>query len=385
MYKGKKIVVLIAAAGNGRRMGTATPKQFLSIGDKTLLEKATEAFDNSASVDAIYIIAGQNYMADVKASLTNSQDQSKVKDVIKGGSTRQESVLNGLNRIRDEADIVLIHDAARPYISTGLIERIIQGVFEHHAVIPAIPAKDTIKIVNGDMVGDTPERSKVYCAQTPQGFDTNIILKAHEEAKTNGFVGTDDAQLVERLEEKVHIIEGEEKNIKVTIKGDLPQSKRNVGIGFDVHAFAEDRDLILGGVNIPYVKGLQGHSDADVLTHALMDAILGALALGDIGTKFPDTDMKYKDASSLLLLKEVADLMTKKGYTLENADMVIVAEKPKMMNHIGKMKDKLAGILDVKPEQISIKATTTEKLGFTGREEGIAAQAIVQLIKDEER
>ena len=385
MYKGKKVVALIAAAGIGRRMGTSTPKQFLNIGKKTILETATEAFDNSVSVDAIYVIAGASYVDELKRSLIDEGAFNKIDNIIKGGSTRQESVNKGLCFVKDDFDIILIHDAARPYVSTDLIERIIESVYEYDSVIPAIATKDTIKIVDDDTILDTPDRSHVYCAQTPQGFYSNIIVKAHKMAETENFVGTDDAQLVERMGQKVHIIDGEEKNIKVTTQEDLPQRERAVGMGFDVHAFADHRDLILGGVKIPYKKGLQGHSDADVLTHALMDAILGALNLGDIGTNFPDTDMKYKDVSSILLLKEVADLMTKKGYTLENADMVIVAEKPKMKDHAAKMKDKLARILKVKPSVISIKATTTEGLGFTGKEEGIGSQAIVQLIKKEKR
>lgn len=238
-------------------------------------------------------------------------------------------------------------------------------------------------MVSGSVIVDTPDRDKLYAAQTPQGFDMDLLKLAYERAKKDNFIGTDDAQLVERLGNQVEIIPGSEKNIKITTPDDLTDSPRLVGMGFDVHAFSENRDLILGGVKVPYEKGLLGHSDADVLTHALMDAILGALNLGDIGTNFPDNDDKYKDISSLVLLEKVVEKMRQRGYELENADLTIVAEKPKMKNHTMNMREKLAEVMGTDSSRISIKATTTEKLGFTGREEGIGSQAIVQLIQKE--
>ena len=378
MYKEKKVVALIAAAGKGRRMGSSKPKQFLTLGDKTILEKSTEAFENNASVDDIYIISSPEYTEEIE-----NLPYTKIKKVVEGGLTRQESVFRGLKEIQADINtaVVLIHDAARPYVSKSLLNKIIESSYEKKAVIPVIPVTDTIKITEDREIISTPDRDNLFSAQTPQGFDLELVVKAHKQAEEDKFNGTDDAQLVERMGVKVSIVRGEEQNIKITTPDDLPDRKRLVGLGFDVHAFSDNRDLILGGVMIPYKRGLLGHSDADVLTHAFMDAILGALNLGDIGTNFPDTDQKYKDIKSTLLLEKVGELMTKKGYTLENADLIIIAEKPKMKDHSANMKKHLAKALNVGSDTISIKATTTEGLGFTGREEGIAAQAIVQLTK----
>ncbi len=376
MYEGKRVVALIAAAGNGQRMGSSKPKQYLNLGNKNLLEKSTEAFEMNASVDDIYIIASSEYPDEIK-----KLSFSKIKKITEGGRTRQQSVYNGLKSIDGHADIVLIHDAARPYLKSALIDDVIKAVINNGAAIPALPVKDTIKITDNEYITETPDRDSLYSAQTPQGFDIALIIAAHEKARDDNFTGTDDSQLVERLGHKVLLVNGDEKNSKITVREDM-EPGRLVGIGFDVHAFAENRDLILGGIKIPYERGLWGHSDADVLTHALMDAILGALNLGDIGTNFPDTDERYKGISSVLLLEKVRDMMIQKGYTLENADLIIVAEKPKMKEHTSLIRENLAEIMSVNPDKISIKATTTEGLGFTGREEGIGAQAIVQLLKN---
>lgn len=376
MYNGKRIIALIAAAGSGTRMGSSVPKQFLKIENKTLVEKSTEAFENNASVDDIYIVGAEEYLDELK-----KLPYSKIKGVVEGGKTRQESIRKGLEFIDGSEHIVLIHDAARPYVSTDLIDAVIASASLNKAAIPVIQVKDTVKKINENIITDTPDRHTLYSAQTPQGFNLDLIKKAHKDAYERDFTGTDDAQLIERAGHEVHTVPGEEQNIKITTREDLPESKKLVGLGFDVHAFAEDRDLILGGIKIPYDKGLQGHSDADVLTHALMDAILGAINMGDIGTNFPDTDNKYKDIRSIILLEKVRELMIEKGYTLENADLIIVAEKPKMKDYTKKMRETLAEALNTDTEIISIKATTTEGLGFTGREEGVGAQAIVQLVE----
>jgi len=377
MYNGKRVAVLIAAAGTGERMNSALPKQFLSIEGKTLLEKSTEAFENNASVDDIYIVTGSRYV-----NLIKKESCQKIRKVIEGGSTRQESVHAGLEQIEKNTDIVLIHDAVRPYVSKEQIDRIIEAACHKGAVIPAVPVSDTVKIVDGEKIINTPDRATLYSAQTPQGFEFTLIREAHKNAAEKGIVSTDDAMLIEGTDHPVYIISGDVKNTKITYADDLHDKESLVGLGFDVHEFVDDRDLIIGGTELPYERGLKGHSDADVLTHALMDAILGALDLGDIGTNFPDTDMQYKDIKSTILLKKVHGMMTQKGYTLGNADLIIVAEKPKMQEYIPAMKKNLAEVLrTADADRISIKATTTEGLGFTGREEGIGAQAIVQLIK----
>lgn len=389
MYKEKKVVALIAAGGVGQRVGGSQPKQFIEIEEKSIIEHAIEAFIQSASIDDIYVISKEELIPDLKEILP-SHILDKVSGIVAGGGTRQESVLNGLNYLIESDEnylsetnyVVLVHDAARPYITPELIENVVAGVYEYDAVIPVMPVKDTIKQIKDNVIVSTPNREELYAAQTPQGFDLELLKFAYDKAKSDGFVGTDDAQLVEYAGTKVHIIEGDNKNIKITTVDDLPSPKRVVGLGFDVHAFEIGRPLILGGIDIPYDKGLLGHSDADVLTHALMDAMLGAMNLGDIGTNFPDNDMKYKDISSIFLLNKVVGLMEEKGYIIENADLVIVAEKPKMKDYIPSIEQNLAKVLNTDISRISIKATTTEGLGFTGREEGIGSQAIVQLISE---
>lgn len=379
MYNNKKVTVLIAAAGTGQRMGADKPKQFLKLGNKTIIQKTIEAFINSASIDCIYVITKPELKSDIK-NILPSDIYNKIDAFIDGGNTRQESIFNGLSALSQMDEIILIHDAARPYVTPSLIEDIVRAVDKHGAAIPVIPVKDTIKEVKDSIVTNTPIRSNLFGAQTPQGFEYGILMEAYEKAIKEKFVGTDDAQLVEYLGRNVHIVEGNNENIKITTVDDLPNNKRVVGLGFDVHGFDSNRDLILGGIKIPYNKGLLGHSDADVLTHALMDAMLGALNLGDIGTNFPDTDNAYKDISSIRLLNNVNRLMKEAGYFIENIDMVIVAEKPKMKEYIPIIKENISEVLNIDNSRVSIKATTTEGLGFTGREEGIGAQVIVQLI-----
>jgi 2-C-methyl-D-erythritol 4-phosphate cytidylyltransferase/2-C-methyl-D-erythritol 2,4-cyclodiphosphate synthase len=388
MYHDKKVAVLIAAAGSGNRLKSDVPKQFLKIEGITMLEKTAMVFENSPLVDAIYVVASEKGQELCKEILSNV---SKFSGVTVGGNTRQDSVRKGLGFMDGSmkpADIVLIHDAARPFISEEVVERVVESAAHHGAAVPCIPVVDTI-YKGEEIVGEHGEdywilstltdRSKLHSVQTPQGFFYNIIMRAHDAAEARSNEATDDGSLVKRLGINVRLVEGAQENYKITTPKDLAESEIRVGIGFDVHAFAEGRPLILGGVDIPYEKGLMGHSDADVLTHAIMDAMLGALSLGDIGTHFPDTDPAYAGIDSMKLLDCVLAMIQKKGFEVFNVDTVIVAERPRMSELIPSIKSSLAEALGVPEDFVGVKATTTEGLGFTGREEGIGAQAIVQL------
>jgi len=302
-----------------------------------------------------------------------------------------------------DIQIILVHDGARPLVSKRLILACLQTIIDRGAAIAAIPVNDTIKRMNADKsIGKTIDRTHLYRAQTPQGATRHLFEKAYQAAERDGFTGTDESSLFEHAKIPVAVVEGEEQNIKITRPGDLqiargileeknfPGEKRisgekctmlRIGHGFDAHRLVEDRKLILGGEQIEYRKGLLGHSDADVLTHALIDGILGALGAGDIGNHFPDTDKSYRGINSLKLLEKVIGLTNGKGYTIANTDLTILCQAPKLAPHLKNMRHNLAAVCGISPESINIKATTTEKMGYIGRGEGIAAHAVVLLGK----
>jgi len=369
MYKGKKVTAIITAAGKGSRMGASLPKQFLKIGNRTILECSILPFQEAGFIDDILVVSGGDYLEKVRELC---QGISKVRDVVEGGKERQDSVHNALDLV--EEGFVLIHDGARPYVTEAVILNVLEDASRVGASVAAVPVKDTIR-QQSDEGGKTLKRSELYSVQTPQGFEVSLIKEAFRRAYEEGFYGTDDAGLVDRMGLEVAVSEGDYANIKITTKEDMPVEIR-VGTGFDVHRLVEGRKCIICGVDIPFEKGLLGHSDADVALHALMDAMLGAAALGDIGKHFPDTDPKYKGISSVKLLKYVNDFIAEEGYSLGNADVTIMAQKPKMLPHIQQMRENIADVLGVDVAAINVKATTTEKLGFVGREEGIAAEAV---------
>lgn len=373
MLDNRKVITIIGAAGSGKRMGSKLPKQFLKIGGQTILEKTVNAFAQCGLVDKVIIVTSKDYVTTCQVLFDELISEGRL-SVVTGGTERQDSIKAGLAaaaKIAEDNSIILIQDGVRPYATKQLIERVCFAVIESGAVIPAIPSKDTIRHIEDG----TLDRSKLVCVQTPQGFSFELIARAFEQAEKDGFYGTDDASLVERLGHKVRIVDGLTGNIKITTPEDLEVEMR-IGTGFDVHCLVEDRKLILGGVDLPYEKGLLGHSDADVLIHALMDALLGAAALGDIGKLFPDNDDKYKGISSLKLLGYVTERLAEEGYSLGNADVTVICQKPKLAGHIPEMRENIAKVMGVDVNKISIKATTTEKLGFTGRGEGIAAEAV---------
>lgn len=371
------INVIIGAAGSGIRMGAPVPKQFLKIGGQTILEKTAEKFLKAPSVGKIVIVTSPEYVPLTKELFEREEQRGKLL-VVCGGKQRQDSVYQGILALRREGasddSIVLIHDGVRPFVSGELIERVAEAAASGGAAVPAVTPKDTIRYRNGG----TLDRNLLCCVQTPQAFRMSLIEEAFEKAFSEDFYGTDDAGLAERAGHAVTVVEGDFANIKITTPEDLRVQTR-IGTGFDVHRLEENRKLILGGVEIPFEKGLLGHSDADVLVHALMDAMLGAAALGDIGGLFPDNDPAFKDISSMILLEKVGAAVAEKGYSLGNADITVICQKPKLAPYIPLMRSRIAQTLNVSEEQINLKATTTEKLGFTGRGEGIAAEAVCLL------
>jgi len=371
MYEGKKVTAVIVAAGRGTRMGAGMPKQFLKIGGRTILETAILPFEQNACIDDILVMTNRDFVPLCEELCRNFP---KVRGVLSGGKERQDTVYEAVRRIPD-GELVLIHDGVRPYVTDAVIEGILSGAKLTGAAVPAVASKDTVRQLSAEGGSRTLDRKTLFQVQTPQGFASELVKEAYEAAYRDGFLGTDDASLVERLGRKILLTEGDYANIKITTREDLPMEIR-VGTGYDVHRLTEGRKLILGGVDIPYEKGLDGHSDADVLVHALMDALLGAAGLGDIGRHFPDTDPQYKGISSLKLLEIVNERLKEAGYELGNADVTVIAQRPKLAGYISQMEENLAKTLGADPKQINVKATTTEKLGFTGRGEGIAAEAV---------
>ncbi len=378
MYKNKKIVVIIAAAGSGKRMSSGIPKQFLEIEGKPVLVKTALAFSQNQYIDGFFVVTGKDYMDRTRELL---EDIDKYRGVTVGGAERQDSIYNGLKILPEDIDYVLVHDAARPFVTQKIINMVIEKTIEKGAAVAAVPVKDTIKTVEKNGVFETTlPRNQLRSIQTPQGFKKELILKAYQRAFEENYYGTDDAVLVERVGIPVYVVEGEYSNIKITTKEDMPMEVR-IGTGYDVHRFEKNRKLILGGVEVPYELGLLGHSDADVLVHAVMDALLGAAALGDIGRHFPDTDEKYRGISSMKLLEYVSKLLESKGYSVGNIDATIIAQAPKLSPFIDDMKINIAETLKISHNKVNVKATTTEKLGFTGRKEGIASEAVCILNK----
>lgn len=368
MYLDKKVCAVIVAAGKGRRMGF--DKMLFAIDGIPVVEKSIMAFQNNALVDSIVVVAGDN-IEDIRALAAK---HSKVKAVVMGGAERAESVANGLKET-ERGCLVAVHDGARPFVSQRIINDTVAAAYISKAAIPCVAVKDTIKMCADNVVEQSLQRSKLFITQTPQVFccDTYKQLLADN----TDFTVTDDAQLFEKAGYAVTVCDGEYENFKITTPDDIKKEKNmRIGHGYDVHKLVENRKLILGGVEISYEKGLLGHSDADVLAHAISDALLGSMALGDIGKHFPDTDPAYKGADSLYLMACVKKLLDEKGAKICNVDATILCQRPKLAPHIMTMRENIARVLETDVDNVSVKATTEEGLGFTGSGEGIAVHAV---------
>lgn len=370
------------------------PKQYHQISGAPLLVHTVRRFITHPQIDRTVVVVPPDWISRTVQMFEEHGLTHQSLTVIAGGRRRQDSVRAGLNTLNEDIDIVLVHDGARPLITHDLIDRCWKAVELHGAAIAAVPVKDTLKRGGSEnRVTGTVDRNNLWQAQTPQGAQRELLLTAYEAAADMDV--TDESMLLEHANIPVTLVEGEETNLKITRPEDLPlaenimqqsapqamEPRMRIGHGFDAHRLVKERKLVLGGVTIPYELGLAGHSDADVLTHALCDALLGALGAGDIGSHFPDSDAKFKDIYSINLLDQVIQLTESKGYGIANIDITVVCQQPKLAPHLGAMKEILAKACKTESQVINLKATTTEKMGFTGRGEGISCHAVVLLQK----
>lgn len=374
------VSAVVVAAGASTRMGF--DKLLYEIDGRPVIWHTVRAFEESALVGEIIIVGAQN-MPQLKDALSGF---SKIAAFVQGGETRTQSVAAGVKAAA--GSVVAIQDGARPFTSGEVIARTVEKALITGAAAPAVPVKDTIKILEngmGSAVTATPVREKLFAVQTPQVFEKAAFLSALKQAGDASF--TDDCALMENYGAQVYIVEGAYENIKITTPDDLVHrgvkegAAMRIGHGYDVHRFAENRKLIIGGVDIPFEKGLAGHSDADVLLHAVSDALLGAAALGDIGTHFPDTAAEFEGADSLVLLEKVCGILREGGYAPGNIDATIVCQRPKLAPYIPEMRAKISGALGLPIDAVGVKATTEEGLGFTGSGEGVAAHAVCTVVR----
>ena len=377
-------VALILAAGRGTRLGAALPKQYLPLGGGALLRHAVTGFVDHPDIDGVRVVIGEGDREACDRALAGLD----VMDPVTGGATRQDSARLGLESLVPLGpETVLIHDAARPFADAGTISRTLAALDTCAGALPGIPLSDTLKRertgIDPPRIGETVERAGLWRAQTPQGFRFREILAAHRAAA--GLALTDDAAVAEHAGLDVALVHGSEANIKVTTAEDLERAQRwlsgtrfelRTGTGFDVHGFGEGGAVTLCGVDIPHDRGLAGHSDADVGLHALTDALLGAMSEGDIGRHFPPSDPRWRGEPSATFLSHAVALLRGRGGSIVNLDLTLICEAPRIAPHRDAMVEHIARLLELEPGRVSVKATTTEGLGFTGRGEGIAAQAV---------
>jgi len=388
-----RVAALIVAGGRGARAATAddaSPKQYRMLGGVPVIARTIAVFDGHPSVDAVVAVI---HADDDAAFYAATQDRARADAVVIGGASRQDSVLRGLEHLakaRQRPDIVLIHDAVRPFLDPAVIDRLIAALHDHAGAIAALPAVDTLKAERPDgTIARTVPRAGLWAAQTPQAFVFSTILDAHLAARDMGLSDfTDDAAVAEWRGIDVALVAGNAENVKLTTAADIAIADEHLnrenlmaladirtGTGFDVHAFSEGRSVTLCGVEIAHDHTLHGHSDADVAMHALTDALFGALAAGDIGSHFPPSDPQWKGAASRVFLERAVALVGERGGRIAHVDLTIICEAPKIGPHRDAMRARLAEICGIEIDRVSVKATTTERLGFTGRREGIAAMA----------
>jgi 2-C-methyl-D-erythritol 4-phosphate cytidylyltransferase / 2-C-methyl-D-erythritol 2,4-cyclodiphosphate synthase len=384
-----RVTAIIAAAGAGKRLGSSAPKQLLDLGGKTILARSIAAFDSHPSIADIVVVVPPDLAAAGAESYVGATARSVV--IAAGGARRQDSVANAFAVVDPSAEVVLIHDAARPFVTPEVIDRTIEAAATFGAAIAAIEASDTVKRVerhpHGALVVETIPRSTIFLAQTPQGFRREVLADAVALGRS-GVEATDEAALAELAGHQVHIVAGDPGNVKITTEQDLMAARlriepaaqtARVGTGYDLHRLVDGRPLIVGGVTIPCDRGPLAHSDGDVACHAATDAVLGAANLGDIGRHFPDSDPRWKGASSLALLRQATALAASAGLDVLNVDITVILETPKLRDHIDAMKTAMADALGVDPSRVSIKGKTNEGLDAVGRGEAIAAHAVVLL------
>ena len=390
------VAAIIAAGGRGLRMGADRPKQFLELGGRSLLDMTVAALAACDRIHEIVVALPPDHIG-VTADGWKGKS-AKPLLLVAGGERRQDSVARAFGATSPRADLILIHDAARPFVTAAVIARTIDAATTHGAAIAAIAVSDTVKLVGDAEGGSRPIRSTIaretiFLAQTPQVFRRDILARALESG--NNIDATDEAMLVERLGLPVHVVDGDAGNIKVTTPADFDEARRRlepggrhygaaglmrIGTGYDLHRLVTGRPLILAGVRIPFNLGLDGHSDADIVCHAVTDAVLGAAAAGDIGRMFPDTDLKWKDADSIALLKSAIERVNALGYRVSNVDVTVIAQQPKLLPHLDAMRENLAAALQVDRQAVSIKGKTNEGVDSMGRGEAMACHAVALLV-----
>jgi 2-C-methyl-D-erythritol 4-phosphate cytidylyltransferase/2-C-methyl-D-erythritol 2,4-cyclodiphosphate synthase len=396
------VTAIIAAGGRGARLGGETPKQLRTLGGRSLLARTVDAFLAHRGVSEIVVALPTDLVEHPPADLP--RDPSKPVHIVAGGARRQDSVAKAFARVSRDCEVVLVHDAARPFVSADLITRAIDAAAAHGAALVALSARDTVKRTDqvsgsGDrVVAETLARDTIILAQTPQAFRRDVLTDALARGERDGIAVTDEASLAERAGHAVHIVEGDPLNIKITTADDFalaeaivragddrantaakPARTGRAGTGYDLHRLVAGRPLILGGVTIPAERGALGHSDADVVCHAVTDAILGAARLGDIGRHFPDTDPAWKGASSLDMLSRATAMVAGAGFEVGNVDVTVILETPKIKPYIEAMQTAVAGAIGIDPDRVSVKGKTNEGVDAVGRGEAIAAHAIALL------
>lgn len=376
------VTAIIAAGGVGRRLAADVPKQMLEVGGQTILQRSVAAFTAHPRVTEVIVVLPNDVAAEPPAWLNDVR-------IVTGGKRRQDSVAAGVDALHPGAEIVLVHDAARPFVSAALISRAIDAAATHGAAIAAVPVTDTVKRVERTdampAIAETLARDTIYLAQTPQAFTSRVIREAVALGRS-GVDATDESALAERAGHSVRIVLGEPGNVKITTAADLDAARRSlaavparVGTGYDLHRLVEARPLVLGGVTIRSDRGALGHSDADVICHAVTDAVLGAAGAGDIGRRYPDTDSRWKDAFSLDLLQDAVQHIRRLGFAIENVDVTVLLERPKISGHVAQIAASLAGALGVDADRVSVKGKTNEGMDAIGRGEAIAAHAVALL------
>jgi 2-C-methyl-D-erythritol 4-phosphate cytidylyltransferase/2-C-methyl-D-erythritol 2,4-cyclodiphosphate synthase len=381
-----KTAAIIVAAGTGARSGSAVPKQFAPLGGRAVLAHSYDALRRHPAIDRVVVVIGAGQEAALKDAIGDVEH-------VTGGATRRRSVLAGLVALGADVEHVLIHDAARPFLSAAVIDSLLTALDTRDGAVPALPLADTLArdtALSGTLLGGTVSRDGLHRIQTPQAFRYPVVLAAHRSWR--GDEPTDDAQMVRAAGGAVALVPGDPMLEKITHPADFAAAdarleatlRTRMATGFDVHRLEVGEELWLGGVLIPHDKGLSGHSDADVALHAITDALLGTIAAGDIGTHFPPSDPQWRGADSAQFLQHAASLITGRGGIIDFIDLTLICEEPKVGPHRVAMRDRIADLLRLKPGQVSIKATTTERLGFTGRGEGIAAQAAATVRVPEE-
>lgn len=380
---------VLLAAGSARRMNADQNKVLMKFDDQSAVIRCLKTFAGTGLFSSFVIVCREDEIEVIERKVADHVPGVRCSFCV-GGSERQYSVEQALEYVPEDAELIAVHDAARCFVTPEIVTECMRCAEVNGSAVTATRATDTIKRVTGDVVEETLQRDSLVCVQTPQIFAADTLREAYRKAREDGFLGTDDASLVERLGVPVHISTGSPENIKLTVQRDIEAGERilqrrreeattHVGFGFDMHRFSEKRPLVLGGVHIPHSCGLEGHSDADVLAHAITDAILGAACLPDIGQLFPDTDPAYENISSLRLLADAASRARSEGFSISNIDSTLLLESPKIAPYKAQMISNIADAAGVLPSCVNVKATTLEKLGTLGRGEGAGAQAVCLL------